>query len=450
MKYNKLSIFLILVISGVLFLLPNFYRNQWKAVDPAYYDEWQIRYDRLVVARLVKNSQDGFFSAGGLLGLGDSMEWNFLSATHRHQYNAYMNHEEFNTYLVYKSNPGFQGLLYGLMDKATGIDEVTKLKIFRSFTALLSAIGFGLMFAAITFEFGIVAGILMVSFSAFSIWSVLPAGSIFWNLWAFYLPYIASTYLLAIVSKTKTYNAQKIHLALFTTTLLRVLLSGFDIITTGMIMTTVPYIYYAIKDGWEWKLFIDRFSKSSIFILLGSLAGLFIMFIQIIINDGNFSNAFKYFEDRFGHHLAGSSKYFLEGNVKATKISITEIVSKYINMPAINLKATENLQIFFWQLIVFFTVCTILFFLVFKIRKGTTYHPKSIALITATWYSMLAPLSWIILFRPHSIIHTHVNTMGWQMPFTLLGFALCGYVITDLFKKEQPTELPLSPASQSD
>ena len=84
MKKRK-TLFILLVITGTLFLFPNFYNNSWKAVEPAYYDEWQIRYDRLVMARLVKNRQDGFFSAGGLLGLGDSEKWNFLSATHYHQ-----------------------------------------------------------------------------------------------------------------------------------------------------------------------------------------------------------------------------------------------------------------------------------------------------------------------------------------------------------------------------
>src|SRR5512141_535777 len=89
---------------AVLVLLPNFYRNHGAVVDSAYYTDWQTRYDRLIVARLVKTRQDGFFSAGGLMGLGDVTEIGYESRTNRHQFNTYFNNEKFETYYVYKSN----------------------------------------------------------------------------------------------------------------------------------------------------------------------------------------------------------------------------------------------------------------------------------------------------------------------------------------------------------
>ena len=431
---KRVQTFILLIIIGTLFVLPNFYQNKWKAVEPEYYEEWQTRYDRFVIARLVKTRQDGFWSAGGLLGLGDVSTLDFRSSTNRHQYSTYQNGERFEIYTVYKSNPGFQAVFYGIMDKM-GIGGSAKLESFRGITSLLSAVGFGLIFAAIVTEFGILAGISTILFATFSIWIVLPGGSIFWNLWALFLPLIISGYLLTDASKRCIYNARRIYLLLFIATLLRILFSGFDIITTGMIMTTVPFVYYAIKDKWEWKLFLDRFIKSGFAISAGTLTGMVIMLVQIIANDGSLVSAFNYFEDRFGHHLAGSSKYFTSGNVQATPISIIEITRKYLVMPAINIRLPgPDRQVLYWHLVVLFAACTALYFLFHKKREG--YPRKAIALIATTWYSILAPLSWYILFRPHSTIHTHVNTMGWQMPFTLLGFALCGFVITDLFRKQ--------------
>jgi hypothetical protein len=165
-----------------------------------------------------------------------------------------------------------------------------------------------------------------------------------------------------------------------------------------------------------------------------TIMGLIILSAQIIANDGNFTSAINYVENRFGHHAAGNSEYFFDENIKATRISAAEIMGKYLAMPAINIRMPgPDTQILYWHLVVLFAACTVLFFLSHKKREG--YPRKAIALIVATWYSVLAPLSWYLLFRPHSIIHTHVNTIGWQMPFTLLGFALCGYVITDLFRQ---------------
>ena len=434
MKKRSLR-FILFVLAGTLFLLPNFYNNTWRAVDPDYYKEWQIQYDRLVIARLARNHQMGFFSDGGLMGLGDATKWNYLSSTHKHQYDVYFNGGNFQSYLVYQSNPGFQGFIYGIIDKFLNIPREQKVQVFRGITATASALTFGLIFAFITTEFGLLAGVFTLTFSAVSIWLVLPAGTIFWNLWALFLPFLAGTYLLADSAKTGRYHAIKIYTILFLAIVIKILLSGFDIMTTVLVMSTVPIVYYGIQGNWGWKTFIERFFKISLVLSVGTAMGLLIMSFQIASAEGSPSNVFSYIESRFGHHFAGNSDYYLSGNVEATKIGIFEVVGKYLVMPAINLRLPgPDGQILYWHLIVLFAAVTGLYFLLHKRDDG--FPRKAIALIISTWFSILAPLSWYILFRPHSIIHTHVNTMGWQMPFTLLGFALCGFVITDLLKRK--------------
>jgi len=58
---------------------------------------------------------------------------------------------------------------------------------------------------------------------------------------------------------------------------------------------------------------------------------------------------------------------------------------------------------------------------------------KTTALIAGTWFAILAPLSWFVIFKSHSYIHTHMNAITWHMPFTIFGFALTGFVGTQLF-----------------
>jgi hypothetical protein len=38
-----------------------------------------------------------------------------------------------------------------------------------------------------------------------------------------------------------------------------------------------------------------------------------------------------------------------------------------------------------------------------------------------------------VLFKAHSYVHTQLNFILWQMPFTLFGFALGGFVLSSLF-----------------
>lgn len=46
--------------------------------------------------------------------------------------------------------------------------------------------------------------------------------------------------------------------------------------------------------------------------------------------------------------------------------------------------------------------------------------------MTMLWVSITAPLSWFIIFKGHSYLHTHMNPIVWYMPFMLLGFVLTG------------------------
>lgn len=452
MRKDLLVLILTFVI-GTLILLPNFYRNNWSAVDQAYYTEWQTRYDRMVVARLVKTRQDGFFSAGGLMGLGDTQEWNFNSATNRHQFNTYFNNGEFQSYLVYKSNPGMQGIIYSLFDQATPIREEQKLKLLRGATALLSAMIFGLILSAFTLEFGLLSGLLTLVFTTFSMWIILPAGSIFWNLWGFYLPFVASGYLLAEAARKNEYNSRRIHTVLFIAVLMKAVFSGFDLTTTVLIMATVPFVFHAIRHNWDRRTFVVRFVKAGSALMLGTVTGLIILSIQHIANEGSFRNAYEYILNRFTSHLGGDYQYF-STELPVRKIGVFEVLPKYLLMPAIELDVRNaTIQILYWHLSVVFALVTIVFILKYRTRSEWQEVPrKALALLVATWYSLLAPLSWYVLFRPHSYIHTHVNTMGWQMPFTLLGFAWCGYVITDLLTGRQKATVnaPLSPSSQTD
>ena len=86
------------------------------------------------------------------------------------------------------------------------------------------------------------------------------------------------------------------------------------------------------------------------------------------------------------------------------------------------------LKVRYGYLIVLFIVMSILLFLR---RKRVMAHRQQqhIALIWTTWFSMLAPLSWYVIFKAHSYIHTHMSFLLWQMPFTFFGFAVLGTTV---------------------
>lgn len=70
-------------------------------------------------------------------------------------------------------------------------------------------------------------------------------------------------------------------------------------------------------------------------------------------------------------------------------------------------------------------------------ERGHRYR----ALILTTWFSIFAPLSWFVIFKAHSYIHTHMSFLLWQMPFTLFGFAVIGAAIVEMMKGNKDLSL---------
>jgi len=386
----------------------------------------------LVIARLVKTRQSGFFSAGGLLGLGNVNEWSYTTATDREQYNAYTKGFNFNSYLAYKSNPGFQGLFYGLLDKVLHLSAERKLDVFRGINALASAMVFAIIFSALVYEFGFLSGAFMLLFVAFSEWTILPAGSIFWSLWVFYLPFLSASYLLFEASKSGIYNAKKIYAIIFITILAKILFSGFDLITTIFVMTSVPFIYFAVYNNWGWKLVISRITKLGIVMFAAAVLGLLILSTQIVASAGNLASAFSHISAKVeGYTLLNPD--LNQGNNSKVDLSTITVIEKFLTAQAFVIRYHQHsFPILFWQLIIIFLLFTLISLLMRN--NNSEWSKKALALTIATWYSLLAPLSWYIIFKVNAYFNPHIHSIAWQMPYTLLGFALCGFIITNIFK----------------
>ena len=90
-------------------------------------------------------------------------------------------------------------------------------------------------------------------------------------------------------------------------------------------------------------------------------------------------------------------------------------------------------KIRYLYLTMLFLVMSILVFYRRDEKISANQRQRNIALVFATWFSILAPLSWYVIFKGHSFIHTHMNYILWQMPYTFFGFAICGLVIKSVF-----------------
>jgi hypothetical protein len=212
-------------------------------------------------------------------------------------------------------------------------------------------------------------------------------------------------------------------------------LSGFDFVTTVLVMTTVPLVFFGIYHQWSWRLLLDRLIKTGLVLLAATLTGLVILLLQVATYAG-VADASSHILDRLAIYTVDSPTVFGQADTSPeAKASTLSVVAGYFVIPAVELRFQSiNIQILYWHLVAFFLVFSVVFLLQNRLANQVPIR-KGVALIAATWYSILAPLSWFVIFKKHSYIHTHVNPMVWQMPFTLLGLVLCGFVMSEFLRR---------------
>jgi len=152
----------------------------------------------------------------------------------------------------------------------------------------------------------------------------------------------------------------------------------------------------------------------------------------------------------FGKRTHGEAEGFPEVYAASLEAGTIGVVITYVNgifFDLNNYLSNANtfvsdflLKIRYAYLIVLFMVMSGLLFWQSK-RAMAEQRQHYIALIWTTWFSILAPLSWYVIFKAHSFIHTHMSFLLWQMPFIFFGFAVFGSTVIAWTKNSRRTEL---------
>jgi len=340
----------------------------------------------------------------------------------------------------YKSQIGFQGIFFGLIDKVTNFSNKTNINIFRIITSIASATALTFILLWFYNQFGIFASTTVLFFLIFSNWITLFGRNLWWSLWPFYMPMISSLILLER-EELKGYSNKVASVTIFFAVLIKCLFNGYEFITTTLIMMVVPLIYYGKLKSWKLNVFCKRMIVFSISSILGVLSSLIILFTQISLITGSYYKSYEHIIYSFLRRTHGDPSKFGEGYQAGLNASTTDVIVKYLKGVAIKLKyifdvnylPKSNIQ--FYELIILFLISTLLIFLFRNKSKNISINYKKIsALSYATWFSILAPFSWFVIFKEHSYDHFHIDCIVWYMPFTLFGIALFGGVFWYLFK----------------
>jgi hypothetical protein len=316
------------------------------------------------------------------------------------------------------------------------------LVFFKILTSTFTAIGVTAIIFWIYSQFGTLAAVVVFISALMSQWLVVFGRNLWWGIWAFYLPMLVGLWILHREERTGGYSSGQATGLLFVAVFIKCLFNGYEYITTTLIMMMTPWVYYAIRDRWNLKKMAQRFTPIGIGGVSGVFASMVILMFQIAAVRGTLSAGVQHIIISFGKRAHGNPDNHAEVYRAALEANVWTVVNKYLKDAWCN---PENimgdyawllprfiLRISYEHVILLFLIFTgigVAMYL-FKTAAVEKHQNKLWALIGMTWFSLLAPLSWFVIFKGHSFIHTHMNAITWHMPFMFLGFALVGYVAT--------------------
>jgi len=422
---NKKNIALLFFVIAVSTLFLGFYRNQWRMVLPGRFREFQKDSQSLVMGRLTVSRQSGLFAYAGLLGRVDVDPYATTDVIDDVQYDTYLKEMNYSTYSVYFSQSGAQGFVFGIIDNLSPLPALENMRIFRIIASALLALVLAYFLTWIFTEFGLLPGLVALITTIASPWLTVFGRNLFYITAFFYLPLVGLLFYMARNNnQNETRTDRSAAFVVFGAVLLKCLFNGYDFVLPSLGAVVVPFIYYAVRDGWNLKKFFRKGLWIAGGTAMGVVASLTILAIQISIVLGSLNSAVGYLADTFSRRTLGDPEKFPE-YASSLKVSVWEVLKIYFEGGEV----FGHLSVRFYQVILAFLLFTFIYFIQRnKLKDFTNIQKSGDALVASTWASFIVPILWFSIFKGQSYVHPHTNFLSWYMPFTILGFAMCGAV----------------------
>ncbi len=433
----------ICALSAVLLFL-GFDADLWQVANREGFDYQLLDAESYIIGRLVQSREHGIFSDGGLVGLGSltTTPVRYADMPFLDQYRAYIDNLPFGAYSPYKSQIGGEGIGFSMLDRLIPLTPEVKLRLFHALTSLLSALTLTAIVFWFYLEFGSAVALFVLASAVMSQWLVIFGRNLWWSLWAFYVPVAVVMYYLRSRAGLARARLVKLGAIVFVAVLVKCLFNGYEYSTSTLVMMVVPLVYYSILERVSFRGFLKGLLAMGLGSGLAVVLSLLILCFQIASVEGSFRDGIDHIVYSFEKRTQADAEHFPSKLAPSLKASTTAVLTTYLHGTFFDARnyvshgepygSRKPLALRYSHLVLLFLIMSaILYFL----RDGPVTEGggrKHHALILATWFSILGPLSWFIVFRAHSQIHTRLNYIVWQMPFVLFGFGVCGAAVASL------------------
>jgi len=394
-----LKYFIIFIIFITLILV--FQKNYFRTVDNYFFNTFQKDSEALVIGGIVASKMQidkqnwnlGFILKNGSLDPGFAYD----------SYEVFPNVNNYpkSTFFPYKSQIGFQFWYYSIIQKIMNFSDPSRLGYFSCAILSILIIGFFFLYKKIYGTFYSYIFVLTISMSP---WIISMARNLYWSIFLWFIPpfFAGLAYL---------YKDKKIKYLFYFLVLISIFiksLCGYEYLSTIVLFTVsvyiiAPYFNFNTKNQTpEWKMAFNVI----LLCILGFLIALLFhaSYRGTSISDG----LLTIFKEDVQRRTFGDSKNFNEAYSPSLNSSVFVVIKKYILDWSTPLFVGLHGKLF--QILLVLSSFGLVY-------KKITKHPmfkRDLILLT---FTIIGPLSWFILAKSHSYIHTHISFVLWYIGF---------------------------------
>ncbi|WP_300677538.1 hypothetical protein [uncultured Gemmiger sp.] len=414
-KRKKVGRLLLLLLVSIIAA----YVTNWQAVQSD--GLWDFHSEELVWGRAANAIENGFWADGALLGAAWDANQQVLNVQ-----DVADGTQSIISYVWYGRQSGLQGSIVAaivMLACKVGIPFATTQRLLWVITAGLMVFMLVLLAGWFKREWGNAAAAGVLSCLVFCAWMQKSMANMYWLTWMMLAPMIVTAYWGHSIKTQKSWPKGSGELLLFAVIFAK-FLCGYEFITTIMLASELPILYYFLTDKtvekkkWVWTAFKIGVLELVAFALSFGVLGVQNMACQGVGYWQALQNVIEAAKFR-----TGSFTETKDLSAYLTDESVIRIVQDANKLDVLKSYLTSDEMIWgalgFKQLLLL-TIVAIAGGKVLCKKSWKSAGTEIVILLLST----VPAISWFYIGYGHAVIHCHIDYILWNIPFLPVCMAL--------------------------
>lgn len=323
---------------------------------------------------------------------------------------------------------GLQGKIMGILAYLFSISVPNVITMFQLLNSILLALLFGYFVNWSIKEFGGLSGVILFFTMLCSTWVIFMARNIYWVEWLMFLPVVLNLWYFSNVK-----DISKYYILLYFAIYFVRFCCGFEFTSSFIIAGYLPYLYYHIKNV-QVPFLSRKFLLNSCLLFIVPTIAFVMVFITILLQAHHYLGSWSIVSHELFFNI--NKRIGLEKDLPGYGVFEASMNAGYVNTILIYFK----LKPIFGETVVglkqsnldYINFMSAVYFLSILNIKHILRNEAKKSLLIISIISVLAPVSWYVLAKPHSFWHSHINAILLFIPTIFFQTILIAFCIKDI------------------